>query len=387
MREPRKNGSGAGGDGTGGWIATIVMLLLFWPVGLIMLINRLHTAARTAYVRPPVRAPGKTEGAKDAGERKPGAGEPAPVTASARLEKELRTAKRYSRLLAVAAALALAGGGYTLASSVRELAMGGAWLRDMLTGAFYGVGGAVVLGARGLLPGRARLRRRYLAKLGASRVMRVSEFASALGRSERNVRRELQAMIDDGYFGGGAYIDSRLGALVLNASDVPAAEAGADTAPASAAPRRTELSEYDRVLTELRSLNEKISDPGISRKIERVESASAKIFAAVRENPDKLPQIRRFMSYYLPTALKLLRSYATLERQGIRGENITSAKESIDRVLGTLAAGFERQLDRLFRSDVIDISSDIDVLEGMLARDGLSEASPFRSRTSSGEIV
>ena len=34
--------------------------------------------------------------------------------------------------------------------------------------------------------------------------------------------------------------------------------------------------------------------------------------------------------------------------------------------------GFKKQLDKLYASDVIDISSDIDVLETMLRRDGLT---------------
>jgi hypothetical protein len=386
------------------------MLFLFWPVGLVMLINRLRNAARylsknaPEATRPPAakterREPevavmsdaavsGTETAAKAARKDEKKSAEnqkraAADSAAAGRLEKERRTAKRLSVLLAIASSLALAAGVYLLSESGFSVAGMGIW--DTLPGLFYCVGGAVGFGVREIFSGRVRLRRRYLAKLGVSRVMRVSEFAAALGRSERNVRRELQAMIDDGYFGDGAYIDSELGALVLDASEVGASPSGAESRKRDSG--KAELSEYDRVIAELRTLNEKISDPGISYKIERVENASAKIFAAVQESPDKLPQIHRFMSYYLPTTLKLLRSYATLERQEIRGENITSAKESIDRVLGTLAAGFERQLDRLFRSDVIDISSDIDVLEGMLARDGLSEASPFKSRTSTGEIV
>ena len=85
------------------------------------------------------------------------------------------------------------------------------------------------------------------------------------------------------------------------------------------------------------------------------------------------PQIRKFMNYYLPTTLKLLDSYALLEAQGIEGENITASKAEIERTMDTLIAGFEKQLDRLFSSQAMDITADVEVLEGMMAQDGLGD--------------
>ena len=41
-------------------------------------------------------------------------------------------------------------------------------------------------------------------------------------------------------------------------------------------------------------------------------------------------------------------------------------------VLDMLIQAYERQLDRLFRNDALDIATDIDVLETMMAGDGLS---------------
>ena len=61
-----------------------------------------------------------------------------------------------------------------------------------------------------------------------------------------------------------------------------------------------------------------------------------------------------------------------LERQGIEGENIDGARERIESILDKLVSGFTQQLDQLFRADALDISSDIDVLETMMQRDGLT---------------
>ncbi len=78
------------------------------------------------------------------------------------------------------------------------------------------------------------------------------------------------------------------------------------------------------------------------------------------------------MDYYLPTALKLLNTYAQLSAQDVQGTNITEAKQSIERSMDLLITAFENQLDKLFASDALDVSTDIAALEGMLNLDGLT---------------
>ena len=134
-----------------------------------------------------------------------------------------------------------------------------------------------------------------------------------------------------------------------------------------------ENSEYDKIVRDIRELNDRIADKAISDKIDRIELLTTRIFHLVEERPAMKPQIRKFMNYYLPTTLKLLDSYALLEAQGIEGENITASKAEIERTMDTLIAGFEKQLDRLFSSQAMDITADVEVLEGMMAQDGLGD--------------
>ncbi|MCD8331670.1 MAG: 5-bromo-4-chloroindolyl phosphate hydrolysis family protein [Oscillospiraceae bacterium] len=89
------------------------------------------------------------------------------------------------------------------------------------------------------------------------------------------------------------------------------------------------------------------------------------------EHPEKLPQIRRFMTYYLPTTLKLLNAYDRMDDVGVAGENISSTKAKVEQMLGTIVQAFDKQLDALFGAEALDISTDIKVMEQMLAREGL----------------
>ena len=131
-------------------------------------------------------------------------------------------------------------------------------------------------------------------------------------------------------------------------------------------------------IAKIRQLNDEIPDEEMTDKISRLEAVSTKIFEQAKADPDKLPQMRKFMDYYLPTSLKLLNTYAELDKQGIEGENISESKHRIEQTMDTLVKAFENQLDRLFASDALDVSTDIDVMQNMLRADGLTDDAPFK---------
>ena len=72
------------------------------------------------------------------------------------------------------------------------------------------------------------------------------------------------------------------------------------------------------------------------------------------------------------TYLALRQISDVLDAQGIEGENISAAKARIEGMMDQVVAGFEKQLDKLFQDDALDIASDVEVLENMLKTDGLS---------------
>lgn len=131
------------------------------------------------------------------------------------------------------------------------------------------------------------------------------------------------------------------------------------------------IAERDRAVSEMHRLNDSIEDPTISAQIDRLESTTKKIIAHVVQNPDKLPQIRRFLNYYLPTTLKLLNAYDRMADVGVSGENIDGTKGKIEDMMATIVAAFDKQLDALFGDEALDISTDITVMEQMLAREGI----------------
>ena len=125
-------------------------------------------------------------------------------------------------------------------------------------------------------------------------------------------------------------------------------------------------------IAEMKRLDDNIPDEKLSAQIRRLEEVSGQIFQQVKADPQKLPQIRKFMDYYLPTTLKLLNAYGRMSGTGVSGENIDSTLERVEKMMGTIVTAFEKQLDSLFGSEALDISTDISVLETMMAREGLT---------------
>ncbi|MCI8304393.1 MAG: hypothetical protein HFF52_07175 [Lawsonibacter sp.] len=130
--------------------------------------------------------------------------------------------------------------------------------------------------------------------------------------------------------------------------------------------------EKDRAISELRRLNDAIPDERISAQIDHLEEVTGKIIDYVIAKPEKKPQISRFLDYFLPTTIKLLNAYDRMDSAGVSGSNIDTTKEKVEQMLNTLCAAFDKQLDALFGDEALDISTDITVMENLLAQEGLS---------------
>ena len=142
------------------------------------------------------------------------------------------------------------------------------------------------------------------------------------------------------------------------------------------------IADSKKAIAEMKRLDDNIADPTISAQIVRLQQLAGKIFAQVEQNPEKLPQIRKFMNYYLPTTLKILNAYDRMGEQGVSGENISSTMQKVEGMMSTIITAFEKQLDSLFGSEAMDISTDMVVLENMMAREGLTDDPLHKTVTS-----
>ncbi len=228
--------------------------------------------------------------------------------------------------------------------------------------------------------------RTYAAMLGDRRRMRIDELAAAIPTSYKRCCDDLNWMLSEGLLKG-MYIDAAGRALTYpdaspgSKPEKPAAKATAPV-PEEAAGRKAYPEE-----TRIRQLNDSIQDEYVSQRMERLEDLTHQILSYADEHPEKEPQLRQFRNHYLPKTFSILESYARMERSGVEGGNIAAAMKDVEEIMDKLVQGFEKQLDALFDSEAMDVTSDITVLENMMRMEGLSDLDPFGSLKQDDDLL
>lgn len=132
------------------------------------------------------------------------------------------------------------------------------------------------------------------------------------------------------------------------------------------------IAEGKRAQSEMGRLYASIKEPAVRSKISELMRVSDKIVQDAIHDPSDVPQIKKFLNYYLPTTIKLLNAYDRMGSQGIQGDNISGTMGRIEDMLDTAIEAYKKQLDSLFANQALDIETDIEVMNAMLAREGLA---------------
>ena len=247
-----------------------------------------------------------------------------------------------------------------------------------------------------------RLKRadRYIQLCGARMYAEISQLAAAIQKSRSFVLHDVRRMLRLGIFPNG-HLDEQGTTLMLNDviyKQYQDAERARAVRERQALPvqeerpltpgeiveqeQRARDQELNQMIAEgmecirkLRDMNDAIEGEVISAKLYRLENLLKEIFDKVREYPDQMSQMHRVMEYYLPTTLKLVEAYKEFDQVSVPGEDILSAKAQIEKTLDTINAAFTELLNNLFRNRVYDVTTDAQVLETMLAQEGLTKES------------
>ena len=235
---------------------------------------------------------------------------------------------------------------------------------------------------------------RYRKALGTKTHCALEQLARAVKKTEKFVRRELQKMTKQGLFREGhldkegstfitshetyRYFEQSRLQLEQRQQQEAAEQARKEALAAKLAQNHTPqvkevLDRGDAYIAEIRRCNDVIPGQEISGKITRMEIIVEKIFDRAEAHPEVIPDLKKMMDYYLPMTVKLLNAYADMDAQPVQGETIRASKQEIEETLDTLNLAFENLLDDLFADTAMDISSDISVLQTLLAQEGLTE--------------
>lgn len=134
------------------------------------------------------------------------------------------------------------------------------------------------------------------------------------------------------------------------------------------------IREGQDMLAQIRQQNRLIPDDGLTKQIDHIEETANGIFDAVVEEPSRAPKIRRFMKYYLPTTIKMLENYSKIDQGKITGEDAEKARQKIDDAMDLVEKAFDKQRETIYQDSMMDITTDIEVLETMFKQDGLIDS-------------
>lgn len=224
----------------------------------------------------------------------------------------------------------------------------------------------------------------YRQILGSKTLCTIEKLSQGVGKSVKKVRKELQRMIDDGLFLEGHFDEEQTTLITSDATYEEyqkslikqAEEKVKDLSKERESQKNAKLQEVldkgNAFIAQIRACNDAIPGEEISEKISRMELIVRRIFERAETNPEIVPDLKKLMDYYLPMTVKLLNAYADMDKQPVQGENIQASKREIEETLDTLNQAFEKLLDELFSDTAMDVSSDISVLNTLLAQEGLA---------------
>lgn len=237
---------------------------------------------------------------------------------------------------------------------------------------------------------RVRRFKLYRWALGEKTQCALEKLARVTGKSTKFVRKELEKMIDSGLFleghldNEGAYLitshatfrEFEHNRMLLEQRQKQSAAESARQAQAKDTPDprlQDILNRGNAFIAQIRRCNDAIPGQEISAKIDRMENIVRRIFLRAEAHPEVADDLKKLLDYYLPMTVKLLSAYADMDAQEVQGTTIAASKKEIEDTLDTLNLAFEKLLDDLFKDTALDVSSDISVLQTLLAQEGLTE--------------
>lgn len=237
--------------------------------------------------------------------------------------------------------------------------------------------------------------REYIKRYATQPQVSVLEMSAAMGIEPAVIREDWKQMIELGVFPQGHFAPGdqviflsnegyekymQAYGLMTPQQQQQSQTAGALPAPNGAEAKPTRSPELEKALEQgrnymlqLRNENDAIPGEIVTKKLDNLEDVCKRIFRVVEDHPEKLPEIRKFMEYYMPTTLKLVHTYREFEDQKLEGDNITRTKKDIEDTLDMINVAFENLLNDLFKDAAVEASADISVLNALFAQEGLKE--------------
>jgi len=121
------------------------------------------------------------------------------------------------------------------------------------------------------------------------------------------------------------------------------------------------------------ALSGRIRKEEVKSKIDTLITVARGILDDIRKDPKDAKRARQFLNYYLDAVTRILTHYTDLTERGIGSAEARASLDKVESLLLTLESAFEKQRATLAQDDVLDLDSEISVLEKTLDMEGLKQ--------------
>jgi len=125
-----------------------------------------------------------------------------------------------------------------------------------------------------------------------------------------------------------------------------------------------------------------VADADFLGELAEIKNILEKIVISLKEEKDienHPEQLNHFADYYFPAIKKILDTYRQIENQNINVGSALETKQKIADSMPFIKKAFEKELEYIYMNKMLDVTTDIDVLESMFAKDGLLDTNPFET--------
>lgn len=131
------------------------------------------------------------------------------------------------------------------------------------------------------------------------------------------------------------------------------------------------LEEGRKKLNTLERASHAIDNRRVRQKAVAICETTKKILDDIRQDPADLRPARKFLGYYLDATITVVQRYRDLSLRGVVDPGIQASLAKVETSLSTIQSAFEKQLAQLLENDVMNLDTEIEVLEKTIQMEGL----------------
>ncbi len=136
--------------------------------------------------------------------------------------------------------------------------------------------------------------------------------------------------------------------------------------------------QYEEILqTGIQKLNilktyiDKVKTKEVKEKINEINVIVGKIISDIKKDPKDVKPAKQFLNYYLDTTILILNRYIDISSQDMKSKKINETLVKVENLLDTIKVAFEKQLEKLYSDDLLNLDAEIKVLEQTFKVEGL----------------